>query len=155
MVTGGSMLARFSAEEDLDRVQMLCVCRNSFGIFDRDKPPGQDLKTNVDRVSEDLGAERSWITDDYEFEWYFPAEAVEKLWGVCESKLAGQRGRPFYGALRDAGASVGERPNKALNARRVLEFIAANDGVDWPANFKVHLDRLVRFVRSTSVAPPT
>ncbi len=150
MITGGSMLARFSAEEDLDRIQMLRVCRNSFGIFDRDKPDGAELKANAKRVSDQLGPERSWITDDYEFEWYFPEAAVEKLWGVPPKRLQKDlRGKPFYAALRDAGGSVPDQPNKAGNARRVLSFMAEN-GVDWPVKFKKHIERLVQFIRRSS-----
>lgn len=127
MITAGSLLEYFSTDVASTRpgskfIDILRVCRNSFLICDKDSDTEEPSKEFVRRIQEKLrhlgGSAEMWITDGYEIEWYYPAEAIRKLWKRIDPirlLTKENEGSPFFKKLNEIGdpdaqvKSAGER----------------------------------------------
>lgn len=147
LMTGGSNLKHFGIDDKgSTRIQMLRVCRNSFGIFDRDHASSdENLKEAVQRLVKTLQiAGRHHVTKHYEFEWYYPEEALSSIFGLGRDKL--NKDEAFSSTIKNAPKNPSLRKDKVALATRVLE--EWGDETAWPDGFTDLLDKLDSFIRS-------
>ena len=112
MLTAGSLLDYFSIDiiSGSRFIDILKICRNYYLICDKDSATEMPSKAFVRRIQRELvdqgRADAIWITDGYEIEWYYPAEAIQKLWGKVEPKdllTKENEGSPFFEKLYEIG----------------------------------------------------
>jgi predicted ATPase len=97
MFYGGACLANLTAADSgptEDFIELLRINQNAIVVIDRDAPMGETpLREYKERIQEEIGEDKCWITQGREIENYLPAGLIERF---SKSKSTDQSGEVTF-----------------------------------------------------------